>query len=412
MDFNTLLVYIVCYFGLFTSIFFLLVFYDNKERLRNPGYRRYPKVSVMVPVFNEEKTIRATLESLLKLDYPKEKLEIVVINDASTDNTREIVEEYKMFGVKLVNKKKGEGKGYALNVGLDHVTGELVGCLDADSYVEPDALRKMIGFFDKKGVMAVTPSMKVWKPKNVLQHIVAIEFLFGIFLRKVFAYINALYVTPGPFTIFKKEFFDKHGKYEATNITEDMELALRIQSKGYKIENSADAVVWSKSPGKFKPLLMQRTRWYRGFIDNMQKYKHLMGKDHGVLGMFILPTAFISIVLVILAISYAIFKISLDNSKHLVNWYNINFDLSRILEWNLDFFYLNMDSTTVLMIMTFFFTISLIYLGRRISKDEMRLGFVHLLYFVFYAPLFAIWWTWALRYKATGKKIRWGNKLL
>lgn len=174
-------------------------------------------------------------------------------------------------------------------------SGELVGGLDADSFVTSKALKRMIGYFDDEDVMAVTPSLKVYKPKKVLQKIQMIEYLIGVFLRKIFALLGSINVTPGPFSIYRKSFFDKNGGWDEDNITEDIEIAFRIQSKNYLIENSETATVYTVSPASFKGLFSQRIRWYVGGLQNALDYRHLFGTKHGNLGLFILPGSFISV---------------------------------------------------------------------------------------------------------------------
>ena len=93
--------------------------------------------------------------------------------------------------IKLLQKENG-GKHTALNYALEFVDSDLVGCLDADSYVHPEALKRIVAKFDDSEMMAVTPSVKIFEPKGILGLIQKAEYIFGIFLRKVFSYLNAL----------------------------------------------------------------------------------------------------------------------------------------------------------------------------------------------------------------------------
>ncbi len=167
MEPGYIILYISCYFGLFTSILFFLAFFENRDALKNPALKHFPKVTVAIPAYNEEKTIAATIDSVLALDYPKEKLEIIVVDDGSTDNTLQIIKQYGGKGVKIFHKENG-GKGSALNFALAKANGEFFTCLDADSFVDPDCLKKMLGYFENKQVMAVTPSLKIWNPRGTL----------------------------------------------------------------------------------------------------------------------------------------------------------------------------------------------------------------------------------------------------
>ncbi|MBN1386688.1 glycosyltransferase family 2 protein [Candidatus Woesearchaeota archaeon] len=411
LDFGTVLVYVMSYFGLFTAIFFLITLYENRGGLKNPVNGRFPVVTIAVPAFNEQSTLRRTIESLLALDYPRKKLDIIVINDGSTDSTLEVANLYRKQGVRVFSKMNG-GKGTALNLALKKARGELFGALDADSWVEPGALKKIVGYFNDPKIMAVTPSMKIGDPQSLLQKIQSIEYLFGIFLRKIFAFLNSIHVTPGPFSIFRKSFFDRYGGYSTHNLTEDIEVALRIQSHGYIIENSADACVYTKGPKRFRPLLRQRLRWYKGFLDNLMDYRQLFGFRHGNLGIFILPGSLISVGLAVILLVYTFGKLIRDSFTTLRNWYYIGFDLKEMLKPNFDLFYFNLNAVVYLAVFLLILGLSMIYIAKSMSDEKSKIKWIYLSYIVFYMPLFGFWWLVSLIYKATGRKIKWGPKYI
>ncbi len=408
--FGTYLLYSLSYFGLFTAIFFLLTLIENKKRLQNPAIKEYPKVSIIVPAYNEEATIAKTIKSLLKLDWPKNKLEILVIDDGSEDKTYSIAKRFKSKRVKVFTKKNG-GKADALNYGLERCSGELVAALDADSFVSPDALKKMIGYFQKSRVMAVTPSLKVYKPKTILQKIQAIEYMVGVLLRKIFSFLGAIHVTPGPFTIYRKRFFDKYGGYDVGNITEDIEIALRIQSRDYEIENSIDASVYTVAPPTFKGLLRQRIRWYSGFIENIIRYFHLFNpKRHGNLALIILPSALISVAFVTTTLLYFTYKYGSKILTHLQNLIAVNFDLSQILKFNIDLFKINTNALLFLAAVGLFFSIMIFALGKTLSKEKGKMSSFYVFYLAFYWVLYGVWWTIVWVCKILGKKVKWRNE--
>ena len=143
----------VAYPFLFIAIFFesfilvtLLSEPARARRLRARGTLT-PSVAVIVPCYNEAATVAATCDSLLALDYPKEKLEIILVNDGSTDETARAMARFDGHPqVRILHKENG-GKHTALNAGIALTRAELIGCLDADSFVEPDALREIIPCF-------------------------------------------------------------------------------------------------------------------------------------------------------------------------------------------------------------------------------------------------------------------------
>ena len=305
METRILLIYIFTYVGLYFSFYSLFTFFHGFSRLKNPVSKKQYSVTITVPAYNEEKTIERTITSLLDLNYPQEYLDIIVVDDGSTDNTFAIAK--KISGIRVFRKANG-GKGSALNFALKKSKGEIFGALDADSVAGPESLSKMVGYFDDLDVCAVTPSLKVEKPTNFLQKIQYVEYLFGVFLRKVFSFIDAIHVTPGPLTLYRKEFLLETGGFDEHNLTEDTEIALRIQSKNKRIENAIDAEVFTKTPRTFKPLFYQRLRWYVGFLNNVFKYRHLFRPRYKLLGMFILPSAFLSIGIVMFFVLYFFIK--------------------------------------------------------------------------------------------------------
>jgi cellulose synthase/poly-beta-1,6-N-acetylglucosamine synthase-like glycosyltransferase len=384
---------------------------ENRKNLKNPKHKSLPSITVTVPAYNEEKTLAKTIKSLLELDYPKNKLNIIIVDDGSTDDTYKIAKSFSKQGIKVF-RKENQGKAAALNLALKNCKTEFFGALDADSFVDKNALKNMIGYFENKKIIAVTPSLKIYNPRTFLQKIQRIEYLIGIFLRKIFAFLGSIHVTPGPFTIYRKKFFDKYGNYDCNNLTEDIEVALRIQSNKFMIENSVDAVVYTVGPKNFRTLLKQRIRWYMGFIENVIDYKHLFSAKYGNLGLFILPVSFISVGLVIITLFYTLIRTLSKSVQNLINYNSINFDLSQLFKFNFDMFYVNVGSLMFLSILTLMFGIMIIYFAKRISKENMPIKFHYIFYLVIYWALFGFWWITASAYKLLGKRIEWGQRTL
>jgi len=293
----SLAVYITAYFGLVTAGFFLLTYFTNRKLMADPEAKKLPFVSFIVPVFNEEREIKKTIHSLLDIDYPKDKFEIIVIDDGSSDNTYGILKKLQSKRVRVFTKENG-GCASALNLGISKARGKILARFDSDTLLSRDSLKKTVGYFENPQVMAVTSSLNVNNHKGFLQKIQWAEYLFGITLRKIFDLNNAIHVIPGPLSVYRAEFFEKHGGFEEGNITEDTEMAMRMQSYGYEIRNSISANVYTNVPTKFHQLLDQRIRWYTGFLHNAWNYRHLYNlKRKTDLSLFILPAAIISVLL-------------------------------------------------------------------------------------------------------------------
>jgi poly-beta-1,6-N-acetyl-D-glucosamine synthase len=412
ITFGDILIYVTCFFGLFTSFYFLIVLFENRKDLKDKKLKKFPFVSIIVPAYNEQKTLKKTIDSLLNLKYPKDKYEILIIDDGSTDKTWEIAKKLqKTSNIVKAFHQKNAGKGSALNFALKKAKGEFVGALDADSFVDPDALIAIISRFTHPKIMAVTPSMKVYRATKFLEVIQEVEYVLGIFLRKIFAFVGSIHVTPGPFSLFRKSFFDKYGGYDEHNLTEDIEMALRIQSKGYYIENTLHAQVYTTPPKSFLVLLKQRLRWYYGFISNVEKYKYLFHPKTGNLGLIIMPAAFVSVFLVMLSFIYTLFKFIewLINTIKVVSV--LGFDYFRLFNFEYDFFIM-FNNMSILAFMTIFISIILIIIANKMSHHNKYIYIRFFIFTLFYWLFFGLWWILAFLYRLSGKKLRWGHRVL
>ncbi|MEI8175003.1 MAG: glycosyltransferase family 2 protein, partial [bacterium] len=205
---SSVIFYILSFLSVYVQVFFLVTFFERKNKiLVRKGVislPEYPGVTIIVPCYNEGETIRGTIESLLDLDYPKDKLKLIIIDDGSKDNTWQIIKEFEKYpNIKVFHKKNG-GKYTALNLGLQYLDTPFVGCLDADSFVDSEALKRIITHFDDKNTMAVAPSVVVYNPKNILQGAQKAEYDMAIYTKKMLAFLGGIHVTPGPFSIFRK----------------------------------------------------------------------------------------------------------------------------------------------------------------------------------------------------------------
>ncbi|MDP3989664.1 MAG: glycosyltransferase [archaeon] len=290
----------VTYFCLlFLSIFWLLVLFFTDEKKENKKLDSYPFFSAIVPAYNEEESIGATLNSLINLDYPKDKREIVVVNDGSKDNTQAIVEkfitEHPDYNIALLNQNN-KGKGSAMNKGLAIVKGKYFACLDADSFVASNALQVMLPELETDDeVAAICPVLKVQKPKSILQKVQWCEYIINMYYKYLNARLHCIHVTPGPFSVYRTEVIQKLGGFNEKTITEDLEIAIRLQKNQYKILQSFDTIVETVAPNSWKALFRQRVRWYKGSVDNTIVYRELLfNKKYGDFGMVRMPTIIFS----------------------------------------------------------------------------------------------------------------------
>src|SRR3989344_768389 len=354
MDVYLILVYTLSYIGLLATSFYiinLLTYYKTKKK-PSPSIKK--TVTIIIPAYNEEKSIASTINSAVSLNYSKENLEIIVIDDGSKDKTYEIAREFisdKNQKVRVFTKPNG-GKGSALNLGIKKAGGEIIVTMDADTIVHPDSLKKMIGYFYDKEIVSVSPSMGIHNPKGILRRVQQIEYYMGVFLRKSFASMNAIHITPGAFSAYRKIFFEKHGGFDEKNITEDLEVALRIQSHGYILENAEEAAVYTIGPGTFRSLMVQRRRWYTGLMKNLWAYRHLFGPKKGALGTIVLPTAISTIFLSVILTVYIVIKALAKIKKELLSLSAINFQFQNTFElssYMIETFFLTIFSSKILL---------------------------------------------------------------
>ncbi len=407
-----IIIYASIYIGLVATMFYVLSYLsDTKKKREFFTDDELPFVTVIIPAYNEEKSIARTIESIIKSDYPEDKYEVLVVDDGSKDNTLKIAKKYASKLVKIFHKENG-GKASALNYGINKCKGEFVFSMDADTFVNPQSMKSMIRYFKNPEVMSVTPAMLIHKPKSILQRIQHVEYLLGLFLRKTFAALNAVYITPGAFSAYRKTFFDKYGGYDVGNITEDLEMSIRIQYRGYKIENCPEAAVYTLAPSKFKTLLIQRRRWYYGLIKNLARYRGLLSKKYGDLGLFVIPISLISIFFAVFITVYLFFKTLISVQKDFLFYSSINYDFSGLLNINFHVIertlFLFFSNPTVLFIGFFVLMLGFYiwYATKKVGKFS-GLIFNLPLFFLFFAILFGFWWVISLFYLIFAEKIKW-----
>jgi cellulose synthase/poly-beta-1,6-N-acetylglucosamine synthase-like glycosyltransferase len=389
-DFVTVLGSSVIFVALYFEVFLLISIFESKKVRRDLNLEYYyPPVTILIPCWNEESTIKGTVDSLLALDYPKDKMHIMIVDDGSTDNSRNVLKQYDNHPIVKVVYKENGGKYTALNFGIEHMTTDFVGCLDADSFVDKDALKNIMRRFKDQSVMSVTPAMIIEKPSNILRKMQRAEYSYGNFMRKAYGSIGAIHITPGPFSFFRKEVFDKIGMYKHAHNTEDMEMAMRMQKNRMKIVNAPDAIVYTVGPESIKKLYKQRVRWVSGFLANLIDYRDMiLNRKYGDLGILVLPFAIFSICMSFIFIGISLFqileKILAQISKILVVGFT-GYDFK--FEW----FYLDTSVLNILTVVLFGFIITLIMYGYRSVYGKWKLS-LEIFYFLFLYSFIAPFW--------------------
>ncbi len=396
--------------SLYFVVFWLLLLVTRGVKEIRGGILE-PSVSIVIPAYNEEKTIAKTIDSVLNLDYPKEKLEIIVVDDGSIDRTSEIVENFKKSDkrIKLI-RQDNSGKGSALNNGLRNSCGEIFTCLDADSFVKPNALKLMMPCFSDGNIACVLPTIKTEIPRTFIQKVQWCEYLFNFLYKKVLGELDCIHVTPGPFSVYKKSVLVELGGFDEGNLTEDLEIALRLQKHHYKIVQRLDAEVVTATPDSLKGFLKQRNRWYKGTMFNVLKYRDMMfNKDYGDFGLLQFPRVAIAGFLSVLAL----LLVSYDQLKPLFvkmqNAASVNFDASLIEHWARTFSFLDVNyinlffSIIALMLILYIVVLAYHYCNEKLFGYKLSVP----LFLTVYAILIALVWVHVFFELAIGKRQKW-----
>ncbi|MBR9678960.1 MAG: glycosyltransferase family 2 protein [Nanoarchaeota archaeon] len=415
--------------SLFVNLYWLMLYFTFKNHLKKDKRCKGDKlVSILVPAFNEEKSIKKCLTSLVSLDYSKKLLEIIVIDDASTDNTFSIASAFvkKYSFVKLIRSKKNTGKkGGALNLGLKKIKDEsrIIVVLDADSFIHKNTLKKMLHFFDE-GYDAVSMRYMPWNRKSILAKMQVFEYMYSILWRKLLSVMDSMYVTPGVFSAYSFKALKDVGFFSEDCFTEDMELALKLQKKKYRIAYSFSTTAYTTVPVKLRPYVKQRERWYRGYIDSLRRHKDIFfNRGLGSFGNVLMPLNLFSTVLVIF-ISSLFFITFLNTVFNFLNWaykfYLINFDLQTyfvgVFDTSLsvifqDFvknFFLNLDLLSFITVFSIFFAGVMLFIVKRTTKEAQGKDLLLFpIFLVFYLPLNSVLWLYSLTLECLGIRRKW-----
>jgi cellulose synthase/poly-beta-1,6-N-acetylglucosamine synthase-like glycosyltransferase len=232
----------------------------------------FPSCTIMIPAHNEAKVIGRTVEAMLKLEYPKDKLTIMVINDGSKDETADIVQQFASAHPQVVlftipPGEGGKGKSRALNIGLKHVRSEIIAIYDADNTPDPKALHYLVAqLVGHKELGAVIGKFRtVNKNATLLTRFINIETLsFQSILQAGRWQMHNISTLPGTNFVIWTELVRSLDGWDEEALTEDSELSIRIYEKGYKIKFIPYAVTYEQEPQEWKVWLKQRMRWVRG----------------------------------------------------------------------------------------------------------------------------------------------------
>jgi cellulose synthase/poly-beta-1,6-N-acetylglucosamine synthase-like glycosyltransferase len=244
---------------------------ESQARDRKPTPE--PPVTILVPVYNEEAVIVPALRSLLALRYPA--IEIIVVDDGSTDRTREraalLEGRYGDSMLRVVTRPNG-GKASALNTGLALARHEFIVCMDGDSRLDSGTLRAAMRHFVDPRVGAVAGNVKVVNRDNPWTCLQALEYLEGLNMaRRAQGFLRVVNIIPGPIGIFRRDVLRDVGGYDTDTFAEDADLTLKILIAGWHVAYEERAIAYTEAPEVFIDLVKQRYRWTRGILQALRK---------------------------------------------------------------------------------------------------------------------------------------------
>ena len=255
----------------------------------------YPRCAVIVPAWNEGAVIGRTIDHLLAMEYPPDRIRVVVVDDASSDDTPSVVRAKVLTDpervVHLRRERGGQGKAHTLNHGIAHVLGdawaEAVLIIDADVLFEPDALRKMTRHLSDPSVGAVTAYIKEGTHDgNYLTRFIAYEYITAqAAARRAQNVLGVLACLAGGAQLHSRQNIEAiGGRIDTSSLAEDTVTTFKTQIGGCRVEFEGNAVVWAEEPSDLSGLWKQRLRWGRGNVQISLQYLSIWGKQRSAFG--------------------------------------------------------------------------------------------------------------------------------
>ncbi|HVO36443.1 MAG TPA: glycosyltransferase, partial [Gemmatimonadales bacterium] len=261
-----------------------------KRATYDPAYR--PSVTVLIAAFNEQPVIAHTIRSVLANDYPN--LEVVVVDDGSTDGTSEEVRSH-FAGEQRVRliRQANAGKAAALNRGLEEAKGEILVCFDADTQITPHGISLIVRHFADPRIGAVAGNVKVGNRVNILTRWQSLEYITSQNLdRRAYAYLNAMTVVPGAVGAWRRSAVVAVGGYLRDTMAEDMELTYRLRRAGWRITADPETVGYTEAPATLRMFFRQRFRWTYGTLQCVWKHRGALF-HYGWFGWMAIPAVWL-----------------------------------------------------------------------------------------------------------------------
>jgi cellulose synthase/poly-beta-1,6-N-acetylglucosamine synthase-like glycosyltransferase len=262
-------------------------------------------LTVVIAAYNEERVIAKTIASLRRSTY--RDLEVLVVDDGSTDGTADAVRAVDWHRVRVVTRPNG-GKASALNLALTEVRSDLVITFDADTVVRPSTVGVLVRHFADPRVGAVAGQVKVGNRRGLITRWQSLEYLTAIGLdRTAQSLLGAIMVVPGACAAWRRTAVLEAGGFDHRTLAEDCDLTLSLQRAGWRVEQDHDAIALTEVPQSPRSLVKQRFRWMFGTLQAVWKQRRMLLRPrYGVLGLVVMPYTVLSVLvpLVFLPLAY------------------------------------------------------------------------------------------------------------
>jgi cellulose synthase/poly-beta-1,6-N-acetylglucosamine synthase-like glycosyltransferase len=236
---------------------------------RDEGFE--PAVSIVVPAFNEKEVIEPAVRSLAASDYPE--VEVIVVDDGSTDRTGEIVESLDLERVRVL-AEENRGKAEALNTGIAAARHDFIVTVDADTVFEPGALRRLVQPFRDGRVGAVAGNTKVGNRRGLLGRWQHIDYVMGFNLdRRLYDVLQCMPTVPGAIGAFRRTALEEIGLFSGATLAEDTDITIALGRAGWRVVYAEDAIAFTEAPSSVSALWRQRYRWSYGTVQAVWKHR-------------------------------------------------------------------------------------------------------------------------------------------
>jgi cellulose synthase/poly-beta-1,6-N-acetylglucosamine synthase-like glycosyltransferase len=259
--------FVLFIFLLFVFTVMVISFFIKK---RFPDFE--PDVSIVIPAYNEQRNIEACIKSITSDGYPLDKLEIIVVDDGSTDLTREVVRKYPVKLLAPVHM----GKSAAMSLGAKSASHEFIITLDADSTLRKGTIAALIRPLSDKGIGATTGSSLVKNSSTLLGIFQNLEYEQNNLIRHSFSRVfgNGIWFM-GALACYRKPLLEKIGYFKKDTLAEDMDVSLELGQAGFKTYNVKEAACFTIVPASFKAFYKQRSRWWIGVLQALMKHRRI-----------------------------------------------------------------------------------------------------------------------------------------